>query len=35
MGKAKPGSRNVVAGIVIANGWDEDGNVTGVAIYSE
>jgi len=35
MGKAKPGSRNVVVGIVIANGWDEDGNVTGVAIYSD
>jgi hypothetical protein len=35
MGKTKPGSRNVIVGIVIANGWDKDGNVTNVAIYSD
>jgi hypothetical protein len=35
MAKAKSAFKDIVKGIVIANGWDEDGNVIGVAIYSD
>lgn len=35
METAKSASRDIVKGIVIANGWDNDGNVIGVAIYSD
>ena len=35
MKKIKPMHENPVTGIIIANEWDGDGNVTDVAIYAD
>ena len=35
MKKKRPAPQNYVSGIVIANQWDENGNVIGVSVYTD
>ena len=33
--KKRPAPQNAIAGIILPNQWDEDGNVIGVSIYTD
>ena len=35
MKKKRPASQYDITGIIIANKWDENGNVIGVSVYTE
>ena len=35
MGKKKTISRNGIEGLIIPNKWDENGNITGIAIHTD
>ena len=35
MKKKKPAPQNDITGIILANQWDENGNVIGVSIYTD
>jgi len=35
MKKKRPASQNDITGIIIANQWDENGNVTGLSVYTD
>ncbi len=35
MKKIKPAPQNDITGIILANQWDENGNVIGISIYTD
>jgi hypothetical protein len=35
MKKKRPGSQKYITGIILANQWDEIGNVMGVSLYTD
>ena len=35
MKKKRPASQYDITGIILANKWDENGNVTGVSVYTD
>ena len=35
MKKKRPAPQNEITGIVLANQWDENGNVIGVSVYTD